>query len=77
MRLVRIISAILQGRARGELMRGLTKEQKRDITAIRAMKIEDINLSDMPEVLDWSRAEIGKFYRPPKTSGTVLRPEVE
>lgn len=35
------------------------------------MKDEDIDLSDMPEVLDWSGAEIGKFYRPPKKSVTM------
>ena len=35
------------------------------------MKNEDIDLSDMPEVLDWSGAEIGKFYRPPKKAVTV------
>lgn len=52
-------------------MRKLTKEQKRDIAAIAAMKDEDIDLSDMPEVLDWSGAEIGKFYRPPKRSVTM------
>jgi uncharacterized protein (DUF4415 family) len=26
---------------------------------------------DMPEVLDWSKAEIGKFYRPPKKAVTM------
>jgi uncharacterized protein (DUF4415 family) len=52
-------------------MRKLTKEQKRDIAAIAAVKDEDIDLSDMPEILDWSKAEIGKFYRPPKRSVTM------
>lgn len=52
-------------------MRKLTKEQKRDIAALAAMKDEDIDLSDMPEVLDWSKAEMGKFYRPPKKSITM------
>ncbi len=52
-------------------MRKLTKEQKRDIAAIAAKKDEDIDLSDMPEVLDWSGAEMGKFYRPPKKSVTI------
>jgi hypothetical protein len=50
-------------------MRKLSKEQKRDIAAIAAKRDEDIDLSDMPEVLDWSKAEIGKFYRPPKKAG--------
>ena len=49
-------------------MRKLSKEQKRDIAA---MKDEDIDLSDMPEVLDWSKAEMGKFYRPPKKAVTM------
>jgi len=52
-------------------MRKLSKEQKRDIAAIAAMKDEDIDLSDMPEVLDWSKAEMGKFYRPPKKAMTM------
>jgi uncharacterized protein (DUF4415 family) len=52
-------------------MRKLTKEQKRDIAAIAAKKDADIDFSDMPEVLDWSGAEIGKFYRPPKKSVTL------
>ena len=52
-------------------MKKLTKEQRRDIAAIASKKDVDIDLSDMPEVLDWSRAEIGKFYRPPKKSVTM------
>jgi uncharacterized protein (DUF4415 family) len=56
---------------REEDMRKLSKEQKRDIAAVAAMKDEDIDLSDMPEVVDWSKAEIGKFYRPPKKAVTM------
>lgn len=52
-------------------MRKLTEEQKRDVDAIALMKDEDIDLSEMPEVLDWSKAEMGKFYRPPKKSVTM------
>jgi uncharacterized protein (DUF4415 family) len=52
-------------------MRKLTRQQKRDIAAIAAKRDEDIDLSDMPEVVDWSRAEIGKFYQPPKKSVTM------
>jgi hypothetical protein len=46
-------------------MTRLTKEQKREIAAIAAKKDEDIDLSEMPQVIDWSGAEVGKFYRPP------------
>jgi uncharacterized protein (DUF4415 family) len=52
-------------------MRKLTKEQKRDIRAIAAKKDEDIDFSDAPAVVDWSEAEIGKFYRPTKKPVTM------
>lgn len=52
-------------------MRKLSKEQKKDIAAIAAMKDEDIDFSDIPLVLDWSKAEMGKFYRPPKKAVTM------
>jgi hypothetical protein len=44
-------------------MKRQTKEQKRDIATVTAMKDSEIDLTDMPEVLDWSKAEVGKFYR--------------
>jgi uncharacterized protein (DUF4415 family) len=52
-------------------MRKLTKEQKRDIAAIAAKRDDDIDFADMPAVIDWSRAEIGKFYRPAKKPVTI------
>ena len=52
-------------------MRKLTKEQKRDIQAIAAKRDQDIDFSDAPPVLDWSGAEIGKFYRPIKKPVTM------
>jgi len=52
-------------------MRKLTQNQKRDIAAIAAKKDEDIDLSDMPERLDWSGAVVGMFYRPPKRPVTM------
>jgi uncharacterized protein (DUF4415 family) len=52
-------------------MKRLTKEQKRDIAAIAAKKDEDIDLSDMPERLDWSGAVVGMFYRPAKRPVTM------
>jgi uncharacterized protein (DUF4415 family) len=52
-------------------MRKLTKEQKRDIRAIAAKRDRDIDFSDAPPVLDWSGAEIGKFYRPVKKPVTM------
>jgi uncharacterized protein (DUF4415 family) len=52
-------------------MKKLNRKQKRQISAIAAKKDADIDLTDMPEVLDWSKAEIGKFYRPTKKPVTI------
>ena len=52
-------------------MKKLTEKQKREIAAIAGRKDEDIDLSEMPEVVDWSGAEMGKFYRPPKRPVTM------
>ena len=52
-------------------MRKLTKVQKEDIKAIAALSDADIDCSDIPLVLDWSGAEIGKFYRPAKKPVTM------
>jgi uncharacterized protein (DUF4415 family) len=52
-------------------MRKLTIGQRRDIQAMAAKRDEDIDFSDIPPVLDWSGAEIGKFYRPKKKPVTI------
>jgi len=52
-------------------MSKLTKRQRRDVRAIAARKDEDIDFSDVPPVLDWSKAEIGKFFRPVKKPVTM------
>jgi uncharacterized protein (DUF4415 family) len=52
-------------------MKKLTRDQKRDIAAIAAKKDQDIDFSDIPPVLDWSGAEVGKFYRPAKKPVTM------
>jgi len=52
-------------------MKKLTRDQKREIAVIAARKDADIDLSEMPEVVDWSGAEVGKFYRPPKRPVTM------
>jgi uncharacterized protein (DUF4415 family) len=47
------------------------RNRKRQIAAIAAKRDADIDLTEMPEVLDWSGAEIGKFYRPSKQPVTM------
>ncbi len=49
----------------------LTPELAAEAERIAAMPDEDIDLSDMPEKLDWSNAERGKFYRPVKQQLTL------
>jgi uncharacterized protein (DUF4415 family) len=52
-------------------MKKLTKDQKRDVAAIAAKRDSDIDFSDAPRVVDWSGAEVGKFYRPAKKPVTM------
>ncbi len=43
----------------------------REINELKRMKDEQIDLSDIPETADWSKAVVGKFYRPIKKSLTI------
>ena len=52
-------------------MRKLTRVQKQEMRTLRAKRDEDIDFSDAPLTLDWSKAEIGKFYRPQKRPVTM------
>jgi uncharacterized protein (DUF4415 family) len=52
-------------------MKKLTKNQAKQLAALRKMKDEDIDLSDIPEQTDWSNVVVGKFYRPVKQSLTI------
>jgi uncharacterized protein (DUF4415 family) len=52
-------------------MKKLTKNQAKQLAALHKMKDEDIDLSDIPEITDWSNAIAGKYYRPVKQSLTI------
>ena len=41
----------------------LTRRQKADIKALAALPDEDIDTSDIPEILDWSGARRGMFSK--------------
>jgi hypothetical protein len=45
-----------------------TKGQTKQLRALKRMKDVDIDLSDIPATADWSKALVGKFYRPARTS---------
>ena len=46
-------------------------EEQLDV--LTAMKDEDIDFSDIPEILDWTGAVRGKFYRPVKNDAGKLK----
>lgn len=49
----------------------LTQELMAESERIAAMPDDTIDLSDMPEVTDWSGWKRGKFYRPVKQQVTL------
>jgi uncharacterized protein (DUF4415 family) len=52
-------------------MKKLAAAHKREIAAIAAKTDDTIDFSEMPEVLDWTGAEVGRFYRPAKHPVTI------
>ena len=48
-----------------------SRELDKEITRLRRLKDKEIDLSDIPEITDWSKAVVGKFYRPIKQSLTI------
>jgi uncharacterized protein (DUF4415 family) len=52
-------------------MKKLDTVRKREIAAVAAKTDATIDFSEMPEVLDWTDAEVGRFYRPIKRPVTM------
>ena len=52
-------------------MKKASKKRAKELRALAALPDEKIDLSDTPEVKDWSRAVVGKFYRPIKKPLTI------
>ena len=42
-----------------------------EIRALKRMKDVEIDTTDIPPVLDWSKAVVGRFYRPIKKPLTI------
>jgi hypothetical protein len=40
------------------------KRHAAELAELEAMRDDEISTADIPEKLNWSNAEIGKFYRP-------------
>ncbi|MGA2114677.1 MAG: BrnA antitoxin family protein [Bryobacteraceae bacterium] len=45
--------------------------QADEIRTLRRMKEREIDTTDIPPALDWSKAVVGKFYRPKKKPLTI------
>jgi uncharacterized protein (DUF4415 family) len=45
--------------------------EDRELRALRELRDEDIDTSEIPETTDWSKAVVGKFYRPLKEVVTI------
>jgi uncharacterized protein (DUF4415 family) len=52
-------------------MKTSTKKLDREIKALMRLRDDQIDTSDIPEVKDWSKAVVGKFYRPIKMPVTI------
>jgi uncharacterized protein (DUF4415 family) len=52
-------------------MKKASRKRAKELRTLAALPDEKIDLSEMPEVRDWSRAVVGKFYRPIKKSLTI------
>jgi uncharacterized protein (DUF4415 family) len=53
------------------IMTKIDPKQAKELRNLEKMKQNDIDLSDLPEVLDWEGAVVGKFYRPIKKPLTL------
>ena len=49
----------------------VTKRQAKEIQSLKRLRDEGIDLTDIPPLRNWSKAVIGKFYRPRKKSLTI------
>ncbi|HXJ05891.1 MAG TPA: BrnA antitoxin family protein [Candidatus Acidoferrum sp.] len=52
-------------------MNGGAKTPDPELQALLRLRDEDIDTSDIPEITDWSKAVVGKFYRPIKSPVTI------
>jgi uncharacterized protein (DUF4415 family) len=52
-------------------MKNLTRKQAQELKKLASMREEEINTSDIPEIKDWGKAVVGKFYRPVKQPVTL------
>jgi len=69
--IIRLISARKATPHEGGHMRKGKDAQADEIRALKRQKDREINTADLPPTADWSKAVIGKFYRPIKKPLTI------
>ncbi len=52
-------------------MKKTAKKVAEELAALAAMSDDEIDTSDIPEITDWSKAVVGRFYRPVKETITI------
>ncbi len=52
-------------------MKKTAKKAVEELAALAAMPDKEIDTSDIPEITDWSKAVVGRFYRPVKEAVTI------
>ncbi len=52
-------------------MRKAVNRQIRELATLKRLKDTEIDLSEIPELRDWTSAVVGRFYRPIKRSLTI------
>ncbi len=52
-------------------MKKAAQNRAGEIRKLKRMKDRKIDLTDIPEIRDWSKAVVGKFYRPIKKPLTI------
>lgn len=58
-------------RAKGRRMKASARALDRELTSLLRLPDNKIDTSEMLEVVDWSKAVVGKFYRPIKEPVTI------
>ena len=49
----------------------MSARERKELAALTKMPDSAIDTSDIPEVTDWSKAQVGRFYRPIKQLVTI------
>jgi uncharacterized protein (DUF4415 family) len=49
----------------------MSARERKELAALAKMPDSAIDTSDIPEITDWSKAQVGRFYRPIKQPVTI------